>query len=377
MATEIEDAIFLGAGASRSEGAPVQADLFKKYFQICKPIESGANNRQKTLYERMGKFFKEFFGINVESDDLDETSFPTFEEALGILELAEKREECFKGWGSKSPNSDIKIQRYRQSLIFLIATVLERSLQGRAAYHEKLVQRLEREQNLPKTALISVNYEILIDNALERHYGGLIDYGVPIPRYDAARDFHLDSLRGRNIMAETICLLKLHGSLNWLYCPTCISLEITPLEKSASRLVHESKRCERCNSNIAPIIVPPTFFKVMSNHFLEQIWHKTDLILRTIKRIFFCGYSFPDADIHIKYLLKRAELYSSRGLEVYVINRPDPMSLASKNEAERYKRFFKNKSGVHYLNGSFEQFCESGEAGMSECEFLNAGRFVR
>ncbi len=167
---------------------------------------------------------------------------------------------------------------------------------------------------------------------------------------------------------QRIDLFKLHGSLNWLYCPTCIILDITPFEKSVAKLVYESKRCEKCNGNVVPIIVPPTFFKVMSNHFLEQIWYKSDELLRTAKRIIFCGYSFPDADIHIKYLLKRAELFTRKGFEVLVINAPsDQTPEVAIDEAKRYKRFFRDKHKVHYLNGSFERFCEFGiDSSMSE-----------
>lgn len=358
----IEDIIFLGAGASRAEGAPLQADLFRDYFKLCKPTaESRAG--EKTLYNRMRKFFNDFFGINVGADNLDTISFPTFEEALGVLEIAIKREEVFRGWVSASANSDIKIQRYRQSLIYLIGTVLERALRGKATYHRKLVQQLKSQNRLAETAFISVNYEIIIDNALMELQN--IDYGVP-------------TLKSQNRYSENLIITdrepirvyKLHGSLNWLYCPTCISLTITPFTKSGAELVHEPKLCEKCMSKVIPIIVPPTFFKVMSNHFLEQIWYKTDELLRTAKRIIFCGYSFPDADIHIRYLLKRAELYERRGFEIYVINNHNTKSLQeARNEVNRYKRFFKNKELVHYLKGSFEQFCESGKPDMLEYEF--------
>lgn len=358
----IEDIIFLGAGASRAEGAPLQADLFRDYFKLCKPA-LGSKGGEITLYDRMRKFFHDFFGIDVDTDNLDKTSFPTFEEALGVLEIAIKREEVFRGWASSSAKSDIKIQRYRQSLIYLIGTVLERALRGKATHHRKLVQQLQRQERLAEVAFISVNYEILIDNALMESEH--IDYGVPTIK---SQNRYSEHLRIPN--KEPIHLYKLHGSLNWLYCPTCISLTITPFTKSGAELVHEPKKCEKCRSNVVPIIVPPTFFKVMSNHFLEQIWYKTDELLRTAKRIIFCGYSFPDADIHIRYLLKRAELYNHRGFQVYVINHHRSKSLKeAQNEANRYKRFFKNKGAVHYLKGSFERFCKSGKPDMPEYEF--------
>ena len=38
-------------------------------------------------------------------------------------------------------------------------------------------------------------------------------------------------------------LFKPHGSLNWLFCPTCNELEITPKEKGVvTRLISDSRR---------------------------------------------------------------------------------------------------------------------------------------
>lgn len=50
-----EDIIFLGAGASKSENAPLQNELFKKYFSLNK------NNEYEKMNERLSKFFNDFF----------------------------------------------------------------------------------------------------------------------------------------------------------------------------------------------------------------------------------------------------------------------------------------------------------------------------
>lgn len=73
------------------------------------------------------------------------------------------------------------------------------------------------------------------------------------------------------------------------------------------------------------------------------------------KYIVFCGYSFPDANIHIKYLLKRAQTNRNTPLLVTVIN-----NHAGKKDAEvvqekdRYTRFL--GSSVNYTNKSFQEF---------------------
>ena len=83
--------------------------------------------------------------------------------------------------------------------------------------------------------------------------------------------------------------------------------------------------------------------------------------MRGIKKIIFCGYSFPDADIHIKYLLKRLELGKNNPLEVIVINHFEGKrdDIMKDMEKERYIRFFKNYECINYTDMSFEKFCES------------------
>lgn len=88
--------IFTGAGASAADGAPIQAALFKAFA-----CELRANDNRKLYHsawssdEALPPYFREFFGIDIFRDDLDEVDFPTFEEALGVLELARGRDDSF------------------------------------------------------------------------------------------------------------------------------------------------------------------------------------------------------------------------------------------------------------------------------------------
>ncbi|MDQ2085925.1 hypothetical protein RBH29_05665 [Herbivorax sp. ANBcel31] len=89
-------------------------------------------------------------------------------------------------------------------------------------------------------------------------------------------------------------------------------------------------------------MIPPTYFKMMSNPFLIQIWNKAEYELRESEKIVFCGYSMPDADIHIKYLLKRGIL--NRRItkpKIIIVNNHDSKKDEIKNEEElRYRRLF-------------------------------------
>jgi NAD-dependent SIR2 family protein deacetylase len=341
----IEEVIFLGAGASAADGAPIQNRLFKDYF------ENGQH--RDAISSSLGQFFKDFFGIDTLNHPHD-IDFPTFEEILGILELSLSRSESFRNYPLIP--QDPKIQNVREQIIFLIARILKDKLQFGRTNHDALVSRLNRESRLRKTAFISLNYDILIDNALTDIHSVIdLDYGIEFTNFTRKNDWH------RPRKNRSIKLFKLHGSLNWLYCPTCISLTITPKEKSVSTIADAPIPCRFCRTNMIPIIIPPTFFKVMSNHFLQQIWRETENTLMAAKRIVFCGYSFPDADVHIKYLLKRVEVNRGATPDIYVFNsHSGKEDNVKEQEKERYERFFSEKPKVIYLDRSFQEFCQDG-----------------
>jgi hypothetical protein len=171
--------------------------------------------------------------------------------------------------------------------------------------------------------------------------------------------------------------------LNWLYCPACSALDLFPGEKIAAQILREpaAMTCHRCQEPRVPIIIPPTLFKVMSNFYLQQTWKKAEEVLRKADHLIFCGYSFPDADLHFKYLLKRAEINrcglhvgstklplshhfpperQPTNLEVFIVNeqhgkKPD----AREAEKDRYLRFFRDKPLVHWTKLSFADFAAS------------------
>ena len=79
-----DTAIFLGAGASKAEGAPLQGELFKQYFSSRMFKES-----QDSMDRDLATFFSLMFRIDVDQD-VSKVAFPTFEEVLGCTSEARK-----------------------------------------------------------------------------------------------------------------------------------------------------------------------------------------------------------------------------------------------------------------------------------------------
>lgn len=348
--------IFLGAGASAAENLPIQNELFSQYFKYILP-----KNKNEKMNRELVKFFRDLFFIDVENKDVENINFPTFEEVLGVLDLAEQRREAFKNYKSESYNDDnTSISYIRQCLIMLTAYALNNATRASNSYHELLLNNLIKEDLLKDTTFISVNYDIHIDNAIanlydERDFPVMLNYGIDFT------NFNFDKNSWQRPKEPMVNLYKIHGSLNWLYCPICNSITITPFEGGVMRIIENinQAKCLNCGQITVPIIVPPTYFKNMSNVYLSTVWNKSEKAIRESDVLIFCGYSFPEADMHIKYLLKRVQTSRTKeNLKVIVVNNHSKKknSLREK-EKNRYERFL--GKDVIYTRYSFEEFANN------------------
>jgi hypothetical protein len=166
----MKTAIFLGAGASKADGAPLQSELFKEYFTLIKDNPVGDNRSE------LRTFFLFLFGLDVDNDNLDKIIFPTFEEALGILDLAENRGEEFKEYDNQNfiCNSG-RIKKLKYYLVLSMAKVIKEKLNSTKRIHKKLINNLDNKNLMKDVIFISSNYDLLIDTALNKN-GYKIDY---------------------------------------------------------------------------------------------------------------------------------------------------------------------------------------------------------
>jgi hypothetical protein len=126
----MKTAIFLGAGASMADGAPSQASLFKDYFNLHNQHNYGDNTHES--YDRLCCFFDHMFQINIASSDLGQLKFPTFEEVLGVLDIADIKNESFRNFSIRTAATNSgDIDQLRLDFIFLMAEVIHKSLIGR------------------------------------------------------------------------------------------------------------------------------------------------------------------------------------------------------------------------------------------------------
>jgi hypothetical protein len=179
-----------------------------------------------------------------------------------------------------------------------VAITIQEALRGPICQqHLKLAESLSQGD-----AIISFNYDLLMDNAL-RISKKFSDSGYLLPFHKALGDNGWESLQ--NISSE-VSLLKLHGSLNWLHCSYCNSYLLTRSEK-IGMWCSKPDRCPVCKESdiyLERIIVPPLLAKDYSVHPLKYLWNRAINHVMSAREIVIIGYSFPPTDFGTEALLR-------------------------------------------------------------------------
>ena len=338
----MKKAVFIfGAGASASAGLPTQAQLLKNYFK------SGISSSD-SFHSQLVSFFNDFFHINVQNLT-DTTSFPTFEESLGILDLAIEKEETF------GPNYSLpKIREIRDALIYSMGIAIERKSVVHPTTYHKFINKLFHKGHFVEDeyAFVNFNYDVLLDDALmELKYRNkkiMIDYDIHFANQET------EGQRGNfqewlPVSGHSIKYLKPHGSFNWMHCPTCNSIYILGNQKSRvfkTGYIHQKECCVKDNSPLDCVLEPPSFFKKYKNAYLQNIWHTMTQLLFEADIVIFFGYSLPNADIWTKYALKRASFGKKK--RWIVVNKTEA-------EEKRYRRFL---GDVEYKKMNFDDYVQ-------------------
>jgi hypothetical protein len=122
--------------------------------------------------------------------------------------------------------------------------------------------------------------------------------------------------------ADTLRLLKLHGSLNWYWVPrdasgVSIARRDLPGAFGAPTPYDEEDRRRRLPGRV-PFVVPPSAVKspYYRNPVIREIWQQAAERLRRAERVFILGYSLPPADLTFAGMLTDALRGSTASLAV-------------------------------------------------------------
>jgi NAD-dependent SIR2 family protein deacetylase len=344
---------FLGAGASFNEGVPLQMRLLDCARRFC------AVGRPELELSADWDAINEFLERLAPGVDLAERSI---EDCLTFLDKADVEQEVIAG----TEPADAK--EPRRALLNCIVNALDAAEDGTLDAHLSEAERNARSVPTPMTklgrflnleahkgdrgrwAVISTNWDTTLDRALGRGADAPIvdycSYTIPWERYYGYEGVPLDGpladvpcVWKRPLKLPTIKLLKLHGSLNWLWCPTCSRLFVSPDENIGLRGTSRSKLrpprrvfCPECRpsdqglTKTAPllreVVVTPTMIKRLDMVHLKMMWYNALVEISEARNLVFIGYSAPPADYEVRYMLAKACSTGDRGRVVRVVTAP-------------------------------------------------------
>ncbi len=300
-----------GAGASAAEGAPVVLNFLRVAYGYFK------EEREEKDLDIVWDFLEHFYGHRTKINaavDLDR--YPGIDELFNIVDWYLLHNQAFSRRFSSPRLFDLK-----NALVKLISMTLDRSLPPHEGIHHSFIAGvLKRDKEVP--TFISLNYDIVLDKAL-RGAGYTLEYGF----YGRHGD-HLAS-------GQKIPLYKLHGSLNWSFCPLCG--EISEHEEKVAHLLFDSSNniiCPYCGGgNSQAIIIAPTLYKSYKISRLQNIWDGAVGAISGSDRLIVIGYSLETSDTSIIATIKRALNAPDKKREIVVVN---PNEFA----CNRYRQIF-------------------------------------
>lgn len=257
--------VILGAGATRGASF-VDGDghlvppLDRDFFQTLQMSGAGRTTEGRQLIDHVRTVYGSALGVGLET-------------VMNNLDSARKFHSAFKitkGRHLEEP------KRLIDAMNTVLPALLGETVIGQCDHHAALAKKLRTTD-----AVISLNYDCLVDRALADHAGFRFDpvrggYGVACDPVGASN--WKNSGRGKRPQGS-ILLLKLHGSLNWRTSTLPLRLRSDPYQPVADG-----------------VIAPPLTNKPVEAEPFVSIWREARRAIGRMRRLVIIGYSMPEAD---------------------------------------------------------------------------------
>ena len=351
--------IFLGAGATKSCNGPLTSEILPNILRREHPTPNGRSDLITAFLSRQ-------FHVTPQSPN---DQYPGLPLVMSLIDTSLDRRQSFHTeWSSE------KILSLREAIEFAIFDRLEAQLmRAPTTNHFELFDSLYSGADEP--SVITTNYDLIADTAV-MFLGDLrIADGGRFPDYrcQISNDFYLTEPQRFGT------LLKLHGSLNWIYCRTCGRLEIGASESAkylrvVARMLGPSLErfyspdgapCPICQAKLRPLLIAPTHLKNYRNPHIAQVWYAAEQVLRGAERVVFVGYSLPDDDVEVVYLLKRSlsHLAPSRISVIEYSANDRAVSLSEHPVGRRYRTLFGDD--INWHAGGLDEWLTAGTPGLA------------
>lgn len=341
-----EIVFIFGAGASYPDGVPIQSDII--------PIILSDNDLQIVKSES-GKQIRDFLSENFSVDE----KLPTLEEVFGFIDF-----HINNNYSLSNKWTIIELIKLKSNLTKILHYVISSKTITNSVNFANFWEAIRI--NMKHIGVITTNYDTLIDDAFDKIYDDyLIDYCIDLinfryPNDITPFDWWVNPNRPMKGNIEHLPirtkLIKIHGSLNWKYCNCCAQVGLTPwqhrinlkTDSYESFTENEITTCPFDSHKLTSLIQVPSHLKTNNNYIFNKLYEEAGFTIRGAKKLVFIGYSFPEADVHIRALVKR---HFNSANEIIVINKS-----SAKDLKHRYGSLSKN---VSYYEMTFERFISS------------------
>jgi hypothetical protein len=308
--------IILGAGATKACGGPLTDEILPAALN-----GEMAHDDQKTLVEDREEllaltreFLSDCFSVPIDHPPIRKEDCPSLPMLLSMLK---RSVELGRPIGRWEGDRLIKVRRAIEYAIFAVIEAALRRIPRNRQFHHTLLEPLY--QRSADTTVLSLNYDVIVDNEMFSLSDAYQHMRPPEYCVEIATARYAD-IRAGGVFGR---LLKIHGSLNWLYCERCKRLDLFVSEgmrtaKALDELYHsvpfnDAYSCRgtpcrnrpRCGGYVSPVLITPTYVKDYDNPHVERVWEEAERAMKEADRAVIIGYSLPTDDVEVAMLFKR------------------------------------------------------------------------
>ena len=325
MSTSKKPLVILGAGATKACGGPLTDEILPAALN-----GKMAHDDQKTLVadreELLGltrDFLSDCFNVPTNMAVVEKSQCPSLPMVLSMLRQSVARDRPIGKWKG---DILIKAKRAIEYAAFAVIEAALRNIPWDKRHHLNLLEPLY--QRAVEPTVVSLNYDVIVDNemfALSEQYRGTYspeEQKLKAPPPDYCVDIATERYQQFRAGGTFGQLLKIHGSLNWLYCEKCQRLDLFISEgmrtgKALDELYHsvpfnDAYSCRgtpcrnqpQCDGFISPILITPTYVKDYENPHIERVWKEAEEAMKQADRAVIIGYSLPTDDVEVALLFK-------------------------------------------------------------------------
>jgi hypothetical protein len=339
----------LGAGFSMHAGLPLQSD----FTEALLASRSDKAHPMQPLIAHLGKFIHDAFDHN---ESAKAKHWPNLEDVFTNIDLAANT-----GHHLGATHAPSKLRMTRRVLLARMMHMLnERYLEAETnkADDWKRLDGFFKAVKIDRSAFISMNWDTVIERRLEdRREVDNFDYRCGAVAAEFPGKGNVVVKRELADKARKMPVVKIHGSVNWLYCDNCrqlywfpaddairVAMQLVTTQEAKKLKVQHPEDCERwrcLNCSTVPLttrIATFSFLKALDFPMFERSWLSAERLLRSADKWVFIGYSLPGADYEFKHLLKRVQLSRKKPPEFVVITGGSPTDC--EYTYLNYQRFF-------------------------------------